>query len=183
VTVCNISGANHESVAEHAIALYFAPRRNLVGVYELIVPGKKRTGKGSLAKGLEISAVWALRTIKVFVRLKSDIAIGNRVANIGKALKMKVMFAERRVSEVREGRTKFTKAIRATSVLMNIVNLSPVLLFLIGAAELSSIRAGALLINLSRGGIVHGSTFVDALKEKNIASAARRVYHGTNRQK
>jgi len=50
VTVCNIPAASNEAVAEHAIALYFALRRNVVRMHELTAGGQRWVEKGSLAK-------------------------------------------------------------------------------------------------------------------------------------
>jgi lactate dehydrogenase-like 2-hydroxyacid dehydrogenase len=49
VTVCNVSAASNESVAEHAIALFFAVRRNVVAMHEATVQGEQWPQKGSLA--------------------------------------------------------------------------------------------------------------------------------------
>lgn len=48
VTVCNIPGANSESVSEHAIALYFAVRRNVPYMHEVTVQGEQWQQKGAL---------------------------------------------------------------------------------------------------------------------------------------
>ena len=50
ITVCNVPAASNESVAEHAIALYFALRRRVVQMHELTVGGEKWKETGSLAK-------------------------------------------------------------------------------------------------------------------------------------
>lgn len=49
VTVCNVPAASNEAVAEHAIALYFALRRNVVLLHELTAEGEEWVQKGSLA--------------------------------------------------------------------------------------------------------------------------------------
>lgn len=38
--MCNVPAASNESVAEHAIALYFAVRRRVVRMHELTVQGR-----------------------------------------------------------------------------------------------------------------------------------------------
>ena len=48
--MCNVPAASNEAVAEHAIALYFALRRNVVGMHELTAEGQSWVEKGSLAK-------------------------------------------------------------------------------------------------------------------------------------
>ena len=104
---------------------------------------------------------------------------GNRVANIGKALGMKVLFAERKgvpESAVREGKTKFTSVISSATVLMITLPLTPSTLSMISSAEFDLMRPEALLINVARGGIVDEPALVSALKEKKLAGAATDVY-------
>lgn len=48
VTVCNVPAASNESVAEHAIALFFALRRNIVAMHEMTAQGEEWPKKGSL---------------------------------------------------------------------------------------------------------------------------------------
>ena len=50
MTVCNVPAASNEAVAEHALALYFALRRNVVYMHELTAEGQKWPEKGSLAQ-------------------------------------------------------------------------------------------------------------------------------------
>lgn len=48
VTVCNVPAASNESVAEQAIALYFALRRRVVRMHGLTVQGSKWGVQGTL---------------------------------------------------------------------------------------------------------------------------------------
>jgi lactate dehydrogenase-like 2-hydroxyacid dehydrogenase len=41
VTVSNVPAASNEAVAEHAIALYFAVRRNVVQMHEMTMQGEE----------------------------------------------------------------------------------------------------------------------------------------------
>lgn len=49
ILVCNVPAASNESVAEHAIALFFALRRNIVNMHEVTVEGTQWIKHGSLA--------------------------------------------------------------------------------------------------------------------------------------
>lgn len=49
ILVCNVPGASNESVAEHAIALFFSVRRNVVLMHEMTVQGEEWPKKGALA--------------------------------------------------------------------------------------------------------------------------------------
>ena len=48
VTVSNVPAASNEAVAEHAIALYFAVRRNVVQMHEMTMQGEEWPARGSL---------------------------------------------------------------------------------------------------------------------------------------
>jgi lactate dehydrogenase-like 2-hydroxyacid dehydrogenase len=48
VLVCNVPAASIESVAEHAISLYFAARRRTVRLHELVAGGTEWKARGSL---------------------------------------------------------------------------------------------------------------------------------------
>lgn len=176
VTVCNIPAANHESVAEHAIALYFALRRNVVGMHEITAGGERWVEKGSLAKDFgSIPNSCRDEVMAIF----GGGELGNRVAGIGRALGMKIIFAERKgvpINEIREGRTEFLDAIKTSTVLMLTVPLSPSTLSLIGESEFAIMRPEALLINIARGGIVDESALVSALQERKIAGSATDVF-------
>ncbi len=52
---------------------------------------------------------------------------------------------------------------------------------LINAATIRKMRPGALLINTSRGGLIHTHDLIDALKSKHIAGAALDVYEEEER--
>jgi glycerate dehydrogenase len=47
VAVSNVPGASNEAVAEHAIALYFAARRNVVVMHDIVVASNVWPSKGS----------------------------------------------------------------------------------------------------------------------------------------
>lgn len=56
IIVCNIPSAASETVAEHAIALYFAVRRNIVNVHEITVQGKLWMEKKTSIESFDIRA-------------------------------------------------------------------------------------------------------------------------------
>ena len=61
-----------ESVAEHAIAFYFALRRNLVGMYSKMVDGKEEwKAKGSLISYVSGSG------LLISVRFSIELSFGN----------------------------------------------------------------------------------------------------------
>ena len=111
-------------------------------------------------------------------KLKStDQSPGNRVATIGKALGMTVLVADRKgTSSVRPGRTDFTTALQTSTVIILTLPLSPSTTDLISSPEFGLMQSDAILINVSRGGIINEAALVSALKERKIAGAATDVY-------
>lgn len=177
VAVCNVPGASNESVPEHAIAMFFALRRNIVGMHEVTVLGEEWKRKGSAA-GKWYGGMPPTCRQEVMCVIGAG-ELGNRVANIGRALGMKVIFAERKGlahGAVREGRVQFEDALRSGTVFMITVPLEPSTQGLISAKEFSYMSPGAILINVARGGIVVEDDLVHALKSNQIAGAASDVY-------
>ena len=109
----------------------------------------------------------------------SNLSTGNRVATIGKALGMNVIIADRKgvpSTSIRSGRTDFITALKSSTVIILALPLSPSTTNLISAEEFKLMRPDAILINVSRGGIVNEDDLVAALKEKRIRGAATDVY-------
>jgi phosphoglycerate dehydrogenase-like enzyme len=77
---------------------------------------------------------------------------------------------------VRPGRTEFTTALQTSTVIILTLPLSPSTTDLISGPEFALMRPDALIINVSRGGIINEEALVTALKEKQIAGAATDVY-------
>jgi lactate dehydrogenase-like 2-hydroxyacid dehydrogenase len=49
IVVCNVPAASNEAVAEHAIGLYFALRRNVVALHELTIRGDEWQERKTMA--------------------------------------------------------------------------------------------------------------------------------------
>ncbi|KAH6721511.1 2-hydroxyacid dehydrogenase-like protein [Leptodontidium sp. MPI-SDFR-AT-0119] len=174
VTVCNVPAASVESVAEHAIALFFAARRKVVRMHGLTVGGAEWGKTGSL-KGEFGECPGTCR--EEVVGIVGGGELGNRVATICRALGSKVQFAERKnSSSIREGRISFTECLKTSTTIFLTLPLSPESLNLISAPEFALMRQDSLLINVARGGIVDETALVQALTTKEIHAAATDVY-------
>ncbi|TAQ85526.1 hypothetical protein B7494_g6144 [Chlorociboria aeruginascens] len=176
VAVSNVPAASNESVAEHAIALYFAVRRKVVLMHELTVKGEEWPEKGTLKAYFgEMPGTCRIETMGVIGAGE----LGNRVANIGRALGMTVLLADRKGipdSAVRPGRTPFTTVLRTSTILMLTCPLSPSTLSLIAAPELALMHPESILINVARGGIVVEADLVEALRHGRMGGAATDVF-------
>jgi lactate dehydrogenase-like 2-hydroxyacid dehydrogenase len=118
----------------------------------------------------------------------ADGVIGKRIADLGRALGMKVLIAARKANassslagalpapSADEGRVSFDQVLRQATVLALALPRNPETLNLISTAELEKMHPYALLINIARGGIVDEAAVVQALKDKRIAGYATDVY-------
>jgi glycerate dehydrogenase len=99
-------------------------------------------------------------------------AVGRSVARIAEGFGMNVVVAERRgAAEIRPDRVRFDRVLESSDILVVLCPLTPETAGLIGEAELSRMRPGALLINCARGGIVDDAALADALEQGRIAGA------------
>jgi lactate dehydrogenase-like 2-hydroxyacid dehydrogenase len=122
------------------------------------------------------------------LRRLADGVIGKRIADLGRALGMKVLIAARKANassslagalpapSADEGRVPFDDVLRQATVLALALPRNPETLNLISTAELEKMHPYALLINIARGGIVDEVAVVQALKDKRIAGYATDVY-------
>ncbi|KAL3426411.1 glycerate dehydrogenase [Phlyctema vagabunda] len=179
IVVANVPAASNESVAEHAIALYFAAKRSLVACQQRLVAGagegwvREGTGIGFFAGGMpgtckeDVMAIFGAGEL------------GNRVAKIAQALNMKVIFAERKgvpAESVRGDRVEFIEACKTASVIMLTCPLNASTRGMIGTREFAVMRRDSVVVNVARGGVVVEEDLVAALKSGRITGAATDVF-------
>ncbi|KAM0148936.1 hypothetical protein ACHAQE_009605 [Botrytis cinerea] len=177
ISVSNVPAANSEAVSEHGLTLYMALRRNVVGMHERTREGKEWKEKGSLSKHFYGGLMSGFKGEVVGIVGGGE--LGNRVANLCRALGMTVQLCERKgvsESETRPNYTPFTTVIKTSTVLFLSLPLTPTTENMIASVELSMMRSNALIINIARGGIVNEEDLVDALIQGKIAGAATDVY-------
>lgn len=79
--------------------------------------------------------------------------------------------------DMADGRIPFDAVLGQSTVIVLSLPRNSDTLNLISTAELAKMHPYAVLINISRGGIVHEAAVVQALKEKRIAGYATDVFH------
>ncbi|KAF2772972.1 glycerate dehydrogenase [Teratosphaeria nubilosa] len=176
ITVSNARSANVAAVSEHAVGLYFAARRKFRIVERAMRAGEWMKGschpllldsKGENAPtcGEEVLGVVGYGRI------------GQRIAEMGRMLGMKVLVAERKGAEtIRDGRMEFGDVLKQATVIVLILPKTEDTIYLISTAELGMMKPQSILINVSRGGIVDEEALVQALKAGQIAGAAVDVF-------
>ncbi|KXF80301.1 D-2-hydroxyacid dehydrogenase [Enterovibrio coralii] len=172
LTVCNIRGYATQSVPEHVMAMAFSLRRSLNAYHRDIELG-----------------VWKEKNqFCFFTHPIGDIAgatlgiigggsLGQAVANLAKAVGMKVLFAEHKnANTVREGYVPFEAVLKQADVLTLHCPLNAQTQNLIGTDELKAMKTSAILVNTGRGGLVDEQALVKALKDGEIAGAGVDVF-------
>ncbi|MBD5772062.1 D-2-hydroxyacid dehydrogenase [Marinomonas colpomeniae] len=168
IAVQNVAGYSTVSVPEHTFSMLLALRRNLVSYLDDV-----KSGKWSLSDFfcfLEHPIQDLNGTTMVIIGGGS---LGQKVAVIAQAFGMKVIFAERKgVNEIRSGHIDFEEALKIADVVSLHCPLTEETRSLIGDAELSLMKQSALLLNMSRGGIVDEHALLNAFTKGIIAGAA-----------
>lgn len=111
--------------------------------------------------------------------------LGKRISAIARTLGMRILIAERKGVHApqpgapqtdRNDRTSFEQVLREASVLVICCPRSPETLNMFSAAEFSQMRRCAVIVNVSRGGIVDELALVSAVENRDIFGYATDVF-------
>lgn len=167
IPVSNVRRYGGVSVSEHVFMLMLALRRRLLDYRADVAAGRWQQAEGFC---LLTHPIRDLRGSTLGVIGHGD--LGRHVAELGRALGMTVLVAERRgVVPCRPDRTPFEEVLRQSDVLSLHTALTEETRHMIGAAELARMRPHALLINTARGGLVDEAALADALRAGTIGGA------------
>ncbi|KAI1641119.1 hypothetical protein F4809DRAFT_647588 [Biscogniauxia mediterranea] len=181
IAVANSPHCNAVAVAEHALALYFAARRSVTLTHALTRRGEW-TRTGSLVRAMDAPDGRPPGTCRdEVVGIVGYGAVGKQIELVVRSLGVKrVLVAGRKgaaeAAATPEGRVPFDAVMRESTVVFVCLPRSPETLNLISDAELGVMHPHAVLINVSRGGIVDENALVAALRRKSIAGAGTDVY-------
>ncbi len=162
------SPAASASAAEHAWALVLALARHVVVEDRNMREGRWQTTVGLRLQGLTLG-------------LLGLGALGAKVARYGQAFDMNVLAWSANLTAeaaAASGAKLVSKEelLRCSDVVSVQLKLSDRTRGLIGAAELASMKPGALLINTSRGPIVNEAALIEALRDGRIGGAGLDVF-------
>jgi D-3-phosphoglycerate dehydrogenase len=168
VIVCNTPTAMTESVAQHIWGFITAHSKKIVEGNQLVKGGEWRTLIGYELKDKTLGLIGLGN-------------IGQRTAEIAHAFKMEVLaydpyqkdeaFQEKGVERV-----ELKGLLQRSDIVVLTLPLTKETKHMIGEKEITQMKRTALLINVSRGGVVEEGALVKALKEGWIAGAALDVY-------
>ncbi|KAF1982121.1 hypothetical protein K402DRAFT_397854 [Aulographum hederae CBS 113979] len=186
-------GANLAAVSEHAIGLYFAARRKTVQLHNATasVPSEWKA-KGTLSHIMrDARGNPPVSCEDETVGIIGYGALGKRIAKLAKALGMNVLISGRKsqptkttpgqdISNISVGtedipRVPFPEVIRRATVLILSLPRDPSTVSLLSTPEFSAMQPSAIVINVSRGGIVDEAALLAALKDSQISGYASDV--------
>jgi glycerate dehydrogenase len=167
ITVSNIRNYAVNTVPEHTFALIFALRRSLIAYRQSVVDGRWQQSGMFCYFDFPIADL-AGSTLGII----GDGVLGKSVADIGRALGMKVLFASYKgVEGMGPLYTPYEDVLRTSDIITLHLPLMPSTRNLIGAADFALMERRPLLINTARGGLVDEQALCDALESGQIAGA------------
>jgi glycerate dehydrogenase len=170
IAVCNIRDYAGDSLAEHALAMMFALRRNLIAYRQDVLEGRWQAAEQFCFFGHPIDNLSG-QTLGII----GAGSLGQSMAKLCQGIGMKVLLAERKGEVPRPGRTTFETVLQQADVISLHCPLTDATRGLIKAPELAMMKSTALLINTARGGIVNEADLLKALEQGLIAGAASDV--------
>jgi gluconate 2-dehydrogenase len=174
VLATNTPDVLNEAVADHAWALLLAAARRVGESERWLRAGhwKRWTFDGFLGSQLSGSTLGILGMGR----------IGRAIARRGQGFAMRVIYHNRRPlsDELAEGAQYVDKAtlLSQSDQLIVVVPYSPEVHHTIGAGEIGLMKKTAVLVNISRGGVVDDAALIKALREGRIAAAGLDVFEG-----
>lgn len=167
ITVSNIRGYAINTVPEHTFAMIFALRRNLIVYREAVKRGRWQQSDQFCFFDFPIRDLHG-STLGII----GEGTLGQRVAEIGKALGMRALFA------AHKGRaglgalyTPWEEVLATSDVITLHSPLLPETRNMIAMPEFRAMQRRPLLINTARGGLVNEADLVVALREGLISGA------------
>jgi len=167
IVVSNIRNYAINTVPEHTFALIFALRRNIVAYRQSVRDGAWQRSGQFCYFDYPIHDL-AGSTLGVI----GDGVLGQAVANLGRALGMRVLFSSYKgVSGMGPLYTPFDDVLRQSDVITLHLPLMPSTRGLIAAAEFAQMERRPLVINTARGGLVDERALCEALESGQISGA------------
>jgi D-3-phosphoglycerate dehydrogenase len=168
VTVCNQPGRTAPVVAEHALGLMFAAAKRAAFLTAAVKDGKWPRMDNIMLQGKTLGIVGTGN-------------IGCEMARLGRAVGMRVLAWTYHPDDGKAQKlgfcyVSFEEVLREADVLSLHVRLSEESRLLIGRRELAAMKAGALLVNCARGGVVDTPALVAALRSGQLGGAGIDVF-------
>ena len=160
IKILNCPTFNTQAVAEHAIALMFAVKRQILNANKSILNGKFDSMEYT---GTEVSG-------KTLVSVGNG-NIGSKILTMAKGLGMTTDFVDTKTDEA-----EFNNRISKADVLVLSFLLNEKTKGLINEEKLALLKPSAIVINVARGLVVDQDAFYKVLSENKIAGAGIDVF-------
>jgi len=167
IVVSNIRNYAINTVPEHTFALILALRRSIVAYRQSVKDGAWQ------ASGQFCYFDYPIRDLAgSTLGIIGDGVLGQAVADLGKALGMRVLFSSYKgVAGMGPLYTPFEEVLRQSDVITLHLPLMPQTRNLIAGPEFAAMERRPLLINTARGGLVEEQALCDALESGQISGA------------
>jgi glycerate dehydrogenase len=165
IVVANVRGYAVASVPEHTFALILALRRSLIGYRADVIAGEwQKSGQFCFFNHPIFDLAGA--TLGII----GEGSIGQAVAKLGQAFGMRTLFAAHKgVERLGPLYTPFAEVLETSDVITLHAPLMPSTRNVLAMPEFKMMKRRPLLINASRGGLVHEADLVRALDEGLIS--------------
>ncbi|MGE5714130.1 MAG: D-2-hydroxyacid dehydrogenase [Betaproteobacteria bacterium] len=165
IAVSNIRGYAVNTVPEHAFALIFALRRNIVAYREDVIAGRWQESGQFCFFDHPIRDLAGAR-----LGIIGEGVLGQRVAEIGRALGMVTMFAAHKgVSGLGPLYTPWQEVLATSDIITLHSPLTPATRNMIAMPEFRAMKRRPIIVNTARGGLVDEADLVRALDEGLIS--------------
>lgn len=162
ITVCNVRGANSESVAEHTWGLILGLAKRIPESHEGVKNGRH--------------GFRHYRAIELYGKTLGIVGfgeIGSRVARIGRSMAMHILSYNRSSKSVAGvSFVDLPTVLREADVVVLTLPLAADTQNLIGTRELEMMKPTALLVNPARAGLIDSEAVLQALKAGKLAGFA-----------
>ncbi|KAK7422008.1 hypothetical protein QQZ08_009729 [Neonectria magnoliae] len=175
IRVLSSPNCNNDAVAEHAIAMYFATRRSIMPTMRGLLAGEWLRRGSIMHEGFMADRPPRACRDET-VAIIGHGAVGKRISELCTALGMKVVVAARKGAPASEDRVTFDVALKTASVVFVCCPRSPDTLNLLSGPEFAVMPQDAVLVNVSRGGVVDEDALFAALKNGDIGGAGTDVF-------
>ena len=167
IAVANIRNYGSHSVAEHTLALILTLKRRLLAYNRRIAAGQWQQHRQFVLFDEPVADLNG-----AILGIVGRGTLGARVAQLGRALGMKVLFAERKQAKTcRPTHSSFYQVVQRSDVLSLHCPLTPENARLMGEKEFGLMKKTALFINTARGPLMDEVALAHALVAKEIAGA------------
>lgn len=165
ISVVNTPGANAATIAEHTLSLMLMLMRNM---YESVAQVKQHNWNWrNQYSGDELHG----KTLGILGMGN----IGKRVARLGEAFGMNVLYWSRSVQDVPYACLSLNEVLQQSDVVSLHLPYTPETGTIIGEQQLALMKPGSLLINTARGALIDHEALVKALNEHRISGFAADV--------